>query len=74
MATNHSLVLYDPQETSEEVKTARFRSNPGWGRVYDRLKKLIQDRARESARVQKVLEDAGVKLASVATDVLGVSC
>lgn len=36
-------------------------------------KKLIQDRARESARVQKVLEDAGVKLASVATDVLGVS-
>lgn len=36
-------------------------------------KKLIQDRARESARVQKVLEDAGVKLASVASDVLGVS-
>lgn len=36
-------------------------------------KKLIQDRARESNRVQKVLEDAGVKLASVATDVLGVS-
>ena len=36
-------------------------------------RKLIQDRSRESARVQKVLEDAGVKLASVASDVLGVS-
>jgi transposase len=36
-------------------------------------KRLIQDRARESLRVQKVLEDAGVKLASVATNVLGVS-
>ncbi len=36
-------------------------------------KRLVQDRARESLRVQKVLEDAGVKLASVATDVLGVS-
>lgn len=36
-------------------------------------KRLIQDRTRESQRVQKVLEDAGVKLASVAADVLGVS-
>lgn len=36
-------------------------------------KRLIQDRARESLRVQKVLEDAGVKLSSVASDVLGVS-
>ncbi|MGQ0804989.1 MAG: IS110 family transposase [Actinomycetota bacterium] len=36
-------------------------------------KRLIQDRTRESQRVQKVLEDAGVKLASVASDVLGVS-
>ena len=36
-------------------------------------KRLIQDRARESLRVQKVLEDAGVKLASVAANVLGVS-
>jgi transposase len=36
-------------------------------------KRLIQDRSRESLRVQKVLEDAGVKLASVASDVLGVS-
>src|SRR5207247_7232430 len=35
--------------------------------------RLTQDRARESLRVQKVLEDAGIKLASVATDTLGVS-
>lgn len=36
-------------------------------------KQLIDDRAREANRVQKVLETANVKLASVATDVLGVS-
>jgi len=36
-------------------------------------KRLIQDHAREVQRVQKVLEDAGVKLASVASDVLGAS-
>jgi transposase len=36
-------------------------------------KKLVQDRGREAQRVQKVLEDAGVKLASVASDVLGRS-
>ena len=34
---------------------------------------LIQERAREINRVQKVLEDANVKLASVASNVLGVS-
>lgn len=34
---------------------------------------LIQERAREVNRVQKVLEDANVKLASVASDVMGVS-
>lgn len=34
---------------------------------------LIQERAREINRVQKVLEDANVKLASVATNVMGVS-
>jgi transposase len=34
---------------------------------------LVQERAREVNRVQKVLEDANVKLASVATNVLGVS-
>lgn len=34
---------------------------------------LIQERAREINRVQKVLEDANVKLGSVASNVLGVS-
>lgn len=36
-------------------------------------KKLIEDRTREVQRVHKVLEDAGIKLASVASDTLGVS-
>jgi transposase len=36
-------------------------------------KALIQDRTREANRRHKLLEDAGLKLASVATDVLGAS-
>jgi transposase len=36
-------------------------------------KALIQDRTRVVNRLHKALEDAGVKLASVASDVLGVS-
>lgn len=36
-------------------------------------KALIQERTREVNRLHKVLEDAGIKLASVVTDVLGVS-
>jgi transposase len=36
-------------------------------------KVLIQERAREVQRLHKVLEDAGIKLAAVATDILGVS-
>jgi transposase len=36
-------------------------------------KAQIQERTREANRLHKVLEDAGVKLASVATDILGVS-
>jgi len=36
-------------------------------------KSLIQERQREANRLHKVLEDAGIKLSSVATDVLGVS-
>ncbi len=36
-------------------------------------KSLVEDRAREVNRLQKVLEDAGIKLASVASDVTGVS-
>ena len=34
---------------------------------------LIQDRTKEANRVQKVLEDANIKLGSVASNVLGVS-
>src|SRR3954454_5980935 len=36
--------------------------------------KIIGERVRETQRVQNVLEDAGIKLDSVATDVLGKSC
>jgi transposase len=36
-------------------------------------KRLIQDRAREANRLHKVLQDAGIKLASVASDILGLS-
>ncbi|MDF0673908.1 MAG: hypothetical protein P0120_06145 [Nitrospira sp.] len=36
-------------------------------------KVLIQERTREAQRLHKVLEDAGIKLVSVATDILGVS-
>jgi transposase len=36
-------------------------------------KALIEDRTRAANRLHKVLEDAGIKLASVATDILGVS-
>ena len=34
---------------------------------------LVQERARTANRIQKVLEDANLKLGSVATDILGVS-
>lgn len=36
-------------------------------------KTLIKERQREANRLHKVLEDAGIKLSSVASDVLGVS-
>jgi transposase len=36
-------------------------------------KAIIQERSREAQRLHKTLESAGIKLASVATDVLGVS-
>jgi transposase len=35
--------------------------------------KIVQERTREVQRIQKVLEDAGIKLDSVATDVMGAS-
>lgn len=36
-------------------------------------KRLVQEHTAECQRIQKVLEDAGIKLDSVASDVLGVS-
>ena len=36
-------------------------------------RQLVEDRAQDANRVQKVLETANIKLAAVATDVLGVS-
>ena len=36
-------------------------------------KALIQERTREANRLHKVLQDAGIKLASVASDILGTS-
>jgi transposase len=36
-------------------------------------KTQIQERTREANRLHKVLQDAGIKLSSVATDILGVS-
>ena len=36
-------------------------------------KALLQDRTREANRLHKILQDAGIKLATLATDVLGVS-
>jgi transposase len=35
---------------------------------------VVAERAREAQRLQKLLEDAGIKLDSVATDIQGVSC
>ena len=36
-------------------------------------KALIEDRTREANRLHKVLQDAGIRLSNVATDILGVS-
>lgn len=36
-------------------------------------KAVIRERASEVNRLHKVLEDAGVKLATIATDIMGVS-
>lgn len=50
-----------PTEIAELRDLTRYRT------------KLVQDRARETQRIQKLLEDANIKLDSVATDVMGVS-
>jgi len=34
---------------------------------------ITRDRARQVQRIEKILEDAGIKLSSVATDIMGVS-
>ena len=36
-------------------------------------KRLVQDHAQQCNRFQKILESANIKLAAVATDILGVS-
>jgi hypothetical protein len=35
---------------------------------------VVQERGREAQRLQKLLEDAGIKLDSVASDIQGLSC
>lgn len=54
-----SFIPESPQRELREL--VRYRSH------------LIQERTREANRVHKVLEDANLKLSSVATDVLGAS-
>ena len=54
-----SFIPAKPQRNLRDL--TRYRTN------------LVQERARLVQRVQKVLENANIKLASVATDVLGVS-
>ena len=53
-----------------------FVPTPVMGRLRDLTRyrtKLVQERARETQRVQKTLEDSGIKLESVVSDVLGKS-
>lgn len=50
-----------PTEIAELRDLTRYRT------------KLVQDRARETQRIQKLLEDANIKLDSVVSDVLGKS-
>ncbi|UNX53888.1 IS110 family transposase [Georgenia sp. TF02-10] len=60
----HGLVrpsFVPPKEIRELRNLTRYR------------KAQIEERGREAQRLDKVLQDAGVKLSSVATDILGVS-
>jgi transposase len=53
-----------------------FVPPPVIGRLRDLTryrKKLVEDRTREVQRIQKLLEDAGIKLDSVVSDVMGTS-
>lgn len=51
-----------PREIARLRDLTRYRS------------KVVADRGREAQRLQKLLEDAGIKLDSVATDIQGKSC
>lgn len=60
----HGLVkpsFVPPKEIRELRNLTRYR------------KAQIEERSREAQRLDKILQDAGVKLSSVATDILGVS-
>jgi transposase len=62
--TEHGLVrpsFVAPKEIRDLREFTRYRRT------------LAEERTREAQRLDKVLQDAGVKLSSVATDVLGVS-
>ena len=53
-----------------------FIPEPAMARLRDLTryrKKLVEERAREVQRIQKLLETAGIKLDSVATDIVGKS-
>jgi transposase len=64
-------------------RTRRARFDPGFVRApapvrqlrdLTRLRStLTSERSREIQRLEKLLEDAGIKLSSVATDIMGVS-
>ena len=51
-----------PREVAQLRDLTRYRT------------KIVGERVRETQRIQKLLEDAGIKLDSVASDVLGKSC
>src|SRR5207244_12857644 len=60
----HGLVrpsFVPPREIRELRDLTRYR------------KALIQERTREAQRLEKTLQDAGIKLSSVASDILGAS-
>ncbi len=60
----HGLVrpsFVPPKEIRELREVRRYR------------KALIQERTREAQRLHKIIEGSGIKLANVATDILGVS-
>ena len=57
----HGLVQANSIPDGPQRKLTRYRRS------------LIEERSRETNRIQKLLEEANIKLASVASDVVGVS-